>query len=607
MEKVNLHEGNAALERVLLMMKYDMNKTLNENKGFVDEQAQSAEAPKGFRNFQLGIYGAGGFGTDEQKLIDAFNELTTAKDFVDLENYLKTFFKRPNYTIQNALGAELGMGDANVAKQIQSKLKSLGINMDFEMSTSGVDVLDGTIRIQVPKESLKPKQSTECLSKIKQYKVAGKRGLYKIGQTNYKFYSTGQYTSWVGNGPKSTGKWVCDSKGFIDLGGKKLGGSKTPSQWVKAPQESEVSSGTKVLKSGMMGDFVGKVQNQLKAKGINPGTVDNKFGKNTKNAIMKFQESVGLEGDGVVEKNTYEQLFFEVPKVEPTNVTPQGETPAEQPDLNPVFEPKAPEIQRQQQTVDPLTPRQQRQANRMARRQQNAHVDPQPTIKESMKKQLKTKLVEKTKENENLVVETRIINKRLAILSEGITLKTEDDKINLVENISQELNYLSQQGYSSKLINEGLFSFLGSLFGGSVKSVPAVFGEYIAKWLTSKLGIPEGSYLQAAIIALVGNLNIADYDKLFTDCRFASNKIADSLIEAWLIQMQQKAQATSQGATGFITSAMRNAVADYLLEDKDGIVQKLQDMIGDFICPKLSKVASTLGDKAEEIKDKAMA
>ena len=39
MEKVKLEEGNAALERVLLMMKYDMGKTLNENKGISEQTA----------------------------------------------------------------------------------------------------------------------------------------------------------------------------------------------------------------------------------------------------------------------------------------------------------------------------------------------------------------------------------------------------------------------------------------------------------------------------------------------------------------------------------------------------------------------------------------
>jgi hypothetical protein len=121
------------------------------------------------------------------------------------------------------------------------------------------------------------------------------------------------------------------------------------------------------------------------------------------------------------------------------------------------------------------------------------------------------------------------------------------------------------------------------------------------------LGVPEGSFIQSSIVALVGNLNIADYDKFFTDCRFASNKIADSLIEGYLIQMQKRADSTSQGATGFIVSALRNAVSEYFLEDKDGIIQILQDKIGDFICPKLSKVSSAIADKADDIKDRAVA
>jgi hypothetical protein len=71
--------------------------------------------------------------------------------------------------------------------------------------------------------------------------------------------------------------------------------------------------------------------------------------------------------------------------------------------------------------------------------------------------------------------------------------------------------------------------------------------------------------------------------------------------------MQKRADATSQGASGFIVSALRNAVSEYFLEDKDGIVQILQEKIGDFICPKLNKVSSAIADKADEIKDKAVA
>jgi len=54
MGKVNLEEGNNALAKVLLMMNYDMSKTLSENKVTLSEQAVSV--PKGYTNFRRGIW-----------------------------------------------------------------------------------------------------------------------------------------------------------------------------------------------------------------------------------------------------------------------------------------------------------------------------------------------------------------------------------------------------------------------------------------------------------------------------------------------------------------------------------------------------------------------
>ncbi len=441
--------------------------------------------------------------------------------------------------------------------------------------------------------------SSGCLSSLKST-GKNKHGcpFYNISGKKYVLCSNGR--GLVEGGTMKN--WKCDGNKIIFDGTVIYSGTKPPFNWVQAPTEEEVKTGKKLLKSGMKGDFVTKVQQQLKVKGVDPKGVDGKFGKNTKNAVIKFQEIIGLKKDGVVGPKTYQELFFEVPKVEPTNVQNQEPTqqPVEQPGLNPVYEPKAPEIQRQQPTVPPLTNREQRKANRMTPKQQNAHVDPKPTIKESLKRTL----AEKKQDKENILIETKIITNRFNLISEGLVIETVEDQIVFVDKIVVEMNYMVSQGYSSEVINEGLFSMLGSLFGGSLKSVPAVFGEYIANWLTKTLGVPEGSFIQSAIVALVGNLNIADYDKFFTDCRFAANKIADSLIEGYLIQMQKRAESTSQGASGFIVSALRNAVSEYFLEDKDGIVQILQDKIADFICPKLGKVSSVIADKADEIKDK---
>jgi hypothetical protein len=229
-----------------------------------------------------------------------------------------------------------------------------------------------------------------------------------------------------------------------------------------------------------------------------------------------------------------------------------------------------------------------------------------PEVKESLKKSLKKNLIEAKEKKEDLMVENKIITNRFNFLFEGRSFETEKEKDYLVESIITEIGYLKVQGYTPQAINEGLFSMLGNIFGGSVKSIPAVFGEYIAGWLTKTLGIPQNSYMSSVIVALVGNLNIADYDKFFSDCRFASNKIADSLIEGYVLQLQNEKNLNT-GASGFIVSALRNSVVDYFTEDKTSLIQILEDKISEFICPKLSKLSSAITDKTDDLKTKIVA
>jgi hypothetical protein len=341
-------------------------------------------------------------------------------------------------------------------------------------------------------------------------------------------------------------------------------------EWRIAPTEEEVKNGKKILKFGMKGDFVKKVQDQLKVRGFDPKGTDGKFGKNTKSALISYQKEMGLKPDGILGMNTYSKLFFEAPSQEKINIEPKG----------------------MDTEIDVTT-----------------NVQPQspiPSIKESLKKNLKTTLVEKTKENENLIVETNIIKNRFALISEGQTFESEESKIDLIESVFVETNYLSIQGYNSELINEGLFSFIGSILGGGVGSTPQVVGEYIAKWLTRKLGVPQGSYIEGVIVSLVTSMNISDYDKIFTDCRFLTNKLSDALIEGYLFQMQSQ-KGLESGVSGFLLSAIRNSIMEYFAEDKDGLIQKLEDKIAEFLCPAISKISGKVQDKADELKDKALA
>lgn len=51
------------------------------------------------------------------------------------------------------------------------------------------------------------------------------------------------------------------------------------------------------------------VQNRLNSLGFNCGAADGIFGNNTKNAVISFQRSRGLDADGIVGPTTWEYLF----------------------------------------------------------------------------------------------------------------------------------------------------------------------------------------------------------------------------------------------------------------------------------------------------------
>lgn len=66
------------------------------------------------------------------------------------------------------------------------------------------------------------------------------------------------------------------------------------------------------LKKGAKGDRVIALQETLKKKGFDPGTVDGDFGNGTEAAIIAFQKSEGLLADGIVGSQTLSSLGMSV-------------------------------------------------------------------------------------------------------------------------------------------------------------------------------------------------------------------------------------------------------------------------------------------------------
>ena len=178
----------------------------------------------------------------------------------------------------------------------------------------------------------------------------------------------------------------------------------------------------------------------------------------------------------------------------------------------------------------------------------------------------------------------------------------------LIDNSIVEMNDLKGFGYNEELINENFFSWLSGLVGGTLGgipgSVPQLGKEYIVDWFLKTLGLDKTSYLSSVISTTIGNIPIDEYGRLFTDCRFTSETISKSIVEAFFKQMREKGNMSGVG--GVLTDLLRNSVADTLFKDKEGVIGSVSEGINDFICGKLSSVNSKMENVKKEITDKAM-
>lgn len=76
------------------------------------------------------------------------------------------------------------------------------------------------------------------------------------------------------------------------------------------PQELQANGlALPFLKKGYRGLAVERLQERLQAMGFYDGSIDGIFGSNTENSVKAFQDSLGLESDGLVGAATWSALF----------------------------------------------------------------------------------------------------------------------------------------------------------------------------------------------------------------------------------------------------------------------------------------------------------
>jgi N-acetylmuramoyl-L-alanine amidase len=83
-----------------------------------------------------------------------------------------------------------------------------------------------------------------------------------------------------------------------------------PAEGSTPPEEEENAPiALPVLRQGMVGPAVARVQENLQIRGFYDGAIDGIFGPDTEAAVMEFQASAQLAADGVVGPATWQALF----------------------------------------------------------------------------------------------------------------------------------------------------------------------------------------------------------------------------------------------------------------------------------------------------------
>lgn len=101
---------------------------------------------------------------------------------------------------------------------------------------------------------------------------------------------------------------------FQRANGLGVDGRVGPETWAALQRAASVAQtrragdGIMNLEAGAYGNSVTTVQNALKAAGFSPGPVDGKFGPTTDAALRRFQQSRGLQVDGVAGPATWRAL-----------------------------------------------------------------------------------------------------------------------------------------------------------------------------------------------------------------------------------------------------------------------------------------------------------
>lgn len=192
-----------------------------------------------------------------------------------------------------------------------------------------------------------------------------------------------------------------------------------------------------------------------------------------------------------------------------------------------------------------------------------------------MKSILRKHLLEAEKKKLQDKKDSRIIEKRLSLTSD-------------IAGLISEVSYLNKQRYSKNLINENLLDVLSVMFQEDGQKFMETVKKKLGDFLIQKLQYQ--GFEQEVLLKAIGDTDVDDVPKLFTDCRFLASKLAEVYTEDF-------SGAYLNDMPDFMKDKMTNFVSDSQTK------KQLEDSFVDKLCPMMGDINSKMELKLKDIRD----
>ena len=190
-------------------------------------------------------------------------------------------------------------------------------------------------------------------------------------------------------------------------------------------------------------------------------------------------------------------------------------------------------------------------------------------------KNLKKHLQEIEENRNRKISESSIINTRLL-------------NSDTFPKLVSEVKYMKTQKFDVELINENLIAVLNQMFQDDGPQFMETVKKKLTEFLMSKLNVSE--FEQKVIEKAIGDTDIDDVAKLFTEPRFLASKLAEVYTEDFSTDYLET-----------LPEFMKSKVAQ-LAQDPNN-EKELEDMFVDMLNPLMVSVNEKMDEKMKDIRD----